>query len=34
LKPHTHAVLPLAQTAEGIRMLDRREATGKVIITI
>src|SRR5690606_35857469 len=34
LTPHTHALLPLAQTAEAIRMLDRREATGKVIITI
>lgn len=34
LKPHTHAALPLAQTAEAIRMLDRREATGKVIVTM
>lgn len=34
LKPHTHAALPLAQTAEAIRMLERREATGKVIVTM
>jgi len=34
LKTHTHATLPLAHTAEAIRMLDRREATGKVIITM
>lgn len=34
LRTHTHAALPLAQTAEAIRMLDRREATGKVIITM
>jgi NADPH2:quinone reductase len=33
LKPHTHAVFPLSQTAEAIRLLDRREATGKVVIT-
>lgn len=34
LRPHTHAVLPLTETAEAIRMLDRREATGKVVVTI
>ncbi len=34
LRPHTHAALPLAETAEAIRMLDRREATGKVVIRI
>ena len=34
LRTHTHAALPLAQTAEAIRMLDRREATGKVIVTM
>ncbi len=33
LRPHTHATLPLAETAEAIRMLDRREAAGKVIVT-
>lgn len=33
LKPHTYAALPLARTAEAIRLLDRREATGKVIVT-
>jgi len=34
LRPHTHAALPLTDTGEAIRMLDRREATGKVIITV
>lgn len=34
LKPHTHAVLPLTETNEAIRMLDRREAAGKVIVTM
>lgn len=34
LKPRTHATLPLSETAEAIRMLDRREAAGKVIVTI
>ncbi len=34
LRPHTHAALPLTETAEAIRMLDRREATGKVVIRI
>ncbi|MCL4766125.1 MAG: NADPH:quinone oxidoreductase family protein [Hyphomicrobiaceae bacterium] len=33
LKPHTHAAFPLARTAEAIMLLDRREATGKVIVT-
>jgi len=34
LTPHTHAALPLTDAAEAIRMLDRREATGKVIVTV
>lgn len=34
LRPHTHASLPLAKTADAIRLLDRREATGKVIVTL
>lgn len=34
LRPHTHAALPLGDTAEAIRMLDRREAAGKVIVTM
>jgi NADPH2:quinone reductase len=32
LKPHTHAALPLTETAAAIGLLDRREATGKVIV--
>ncbi len=34
LKPHVHKVFPLEQTADAIRELDRRAATGKVIIKI
>ncbi len=34
LAPHIHATYPLAETAEAIRVLDRREATGKVVITL
>lgn len=34
LAPHIHATYPLDDTAEAIRVLDRREATGKVVITI
>lgn len=32
LRPHTHAVFPLSETASAIKLLDRREATGKVIV--
>lgn len=32
LKPHTHVALPLTETAAAIGLLDRREATGKVIV--
>lgn len=34
LKPHIHASYPLSETAEAIRVLDRREATGKVVISM
>lgn len=34
LAPRIHATYPLAETAEAIRVLDRREATGKVVITL
>jgi NADPH2:quinone reductase len=34
LKPHVHKVFPLEQTADAIRELDRRAATGKVIIKV
>jgi len=34
LKPRIHATYPLAETAAAIRVLDRREATGKVIIRV
>ncbi len=34
LKPKTHAVYPLAETADAIRALDARVVTGKVIIRI
>lgn len=34
LKPRIHATYPLADIAEAIRVLDRREATGKVVLTI
>jgi NADPH2:quinone reductase len=34
LKPRIHATYPLAETAEAIRVLDRREATGKVVLTL
>lgn len=34
LKPHIHATFALADTAEAIRVLDRREATGKVVIAM
>ena len=34
LRPHIHATFPLDQTADAIRLLDARTASGKVIITI
>jgi NADPH2:quinone reductase len=34
LRPRIHATYPLADTAEAIRVLDRREATGKVVLTL
>jgi NADPH:quinone reductase len=34
LTPHIHAVLPLSRIGDAIAMLDRREATGKVVIEI
>jgi NADPH:quinone reductase len=34
LKPHIHATYPLAETAQAIKVLDRREATGKVVISV
>ncbi|HRD78433.1 MAG TPA: NADPH:quinone oxidoreductase family protein [Hyphomicrobiaceae bacterium] len=34
LRPHLHATLPLEKTAEGIRLIDARKVTGKVVITI
>jgi NADPH2:quinone reductase len=34
LKPHIHATFALAETAEAIKVLDRREATGKVVIAV
>lgn len=34
LAPHIHATYPLDLIAEAIGVLDRREATGKVVITI
>jgi NADPH2:quinone reductase len=33
LRPHTHATFPLGETSAAIRVLDRREASGKVILT-
>lgn len=34
IRPHVHAAYPLAGTAEALRVLERREATGKVVVTI
>jgi NADPH2:quinone reductase len=34
VKPHTSHAFPLADTADAIRVLDRREATGKVVVTM
>jgi NADPH:quinone reductase len=32
LQPHIHATLPLARISDAIGLLDRREATGKVVV--
>ena len=34
LKPRIHAKFPLEQTAEALRVLDRREAQGKVVVIL
>ena len=34
LAPHIHATYPLARIGEAIGLLDRREATGKVVVAI
>ncbi len=34
LNPRIHALVDLADTAEAIRMLERREATGKIIVRV
>ncbi len=34
LVPHIHATYPLAETAKAISVLDRREAVGKVVLTV
>jgi NADPH2:quinone reductase len=34
LTPHVHATFPLSETAAAIAVLDRREATGKVVIAV
>ena len=34
LKPHTHKTFALAETAAAIGVLDRREATGKVVVVM
>ena len=34
LKPHIHATFPLDQTADALAVIERREATGKVILTL
>ena len=34
LHPRIHATFPLERTAEAIAVLDRREAVGKVVVTI
>lgn len=34
LKPHVHAVYPLADIASAIAVLDRREASGKLVVRI
>lgn len=34
LVPHIHATYPLDSAAEAIRVLDRREAVGKIVLTV
>lgn len=34
LKPHVHAILPLERFGEAIALLDRREAVGKVVLSV
>jgi NADPH2:quinone reductase len=34
LHPRIHATFPLERTADAIAVLDRREAVGKVVLTI
>jgi NADPH:quinone reductase len=34
LKPHIHAVMPLDKIVEAIAMLDRREVTGKLVLSV
>lgn len=34
LRPHVHAIYPLEKIADAIRVLDRRQATGKVVLTL
>ena len=34
LTPHIHAVYPLQEIADAIRVLDRREATGKLVLAL
>jgi NADPH:quinone reductase len=34
LKPRIHATYPLDQIGEALSVLERREATGKVVVTI
>jgi len=34
LKPHTHAVMPFERIREAIAMLDRREVSGKLVLTV
>ena len=34
LKPRIHATFPLEEISEAIKVLDRRQATGKVVLSI
>ena len=34
LKPHIHAIYPLERAVEALKVLERREAVGKVIVTL
>jgi NADPH:quinone reductase len=34
LKPHVHAVMPLGAIAEAVGRLDRREVTGKLVLSV